>query len=138
MGPNRYILISFIEMISIDDREFHTLVEQAVAAIPERYKSHLDNVAFLVAADPTAEQMTTGGQLHGDELLLGLYEGIPLPERNDGYSGVLPDVITVFRRPHLMVAHDRAALEQLVHETVWHEVAHYFGLDHGQIRALES
>jgi predicted Zn-dependent protease with MMP-like domain len=130
-------------MLHVSDEQFEQLVEAAVAAIPERFASHLDNVAFLVADDPTREQIEAGYDLHGGELhegdtLLGLYEGIPLPERNDGYSGVLPDVITVFKHPH---EQDTATLEELrdeVHQTVWHEVAHYFGLDHGQIEELES
>ena len=74
----------------------------------------------------------------GVAFLLGLYEGIPLPRRNNGYSGVLPDVITIFKRAHEMITHDLQEMRDMVHQTVWHEVAHYFGLDHGQIRALEE
>jgi predicted Zn-dependent protease with MMP-like domain len=70
--------------------------------------------------------------------LLGLYEGIPLPSRGDGYSGVLPDVITIFKRPHEATAAGLEGLRREVHQTVWHEVAHYFGLDHGQIHSLEK
>jgi predicted Zn-dependent protease with MMP-like domain len=95
-------------------------------------------VAFLTADMPTRDQMRTSGTLHGRQTLLGLYEGIPLPRRDGGYSGVLPDVITVFKRPHELMAADMEALARDVHETVWHEVAHYFGLDHGQINALSE
>jgi len=125
-------------MLDVTDEQFHELVEDAVAAIPERFAMHLDNVAFLVADVPTVAQQTAGGGLHGRGLLLGLYEGIPLPRRNGGYSGVVPDVITVFKNAHLMVSRDFESLKRNVHQTVWHEVAHYFGLGHGQIRALEK
>ena len=124
-------------MISVSDDAFYELVEQAVAAIPARFARHLDNVAFLIADDPTPAQLHSNGQLHRGQTLLGLYEGIPLPVRNGGYSGVVPDVITVFKRPHEAAARDMAELGRDVHQTVWHEVAHYFGLDHGAIRALE-
>lgn len=125
-------------MTHASDEEFEQLVEQAVVAIPERFATHLNNVAFLVDDEPSREQLGRGGLLHGRGTLLGLYEGIPLPARNGGYSGVVPDVITVFRRPHEWVARDAEDLRRLVHETVWHEVAHYFGLGHGAIRALEE
>ncbi len=124
-------------MIAVSDEEFQELVEAAVAAIPERFATHLNNVAFMVADVPTRRQMEAGGGLHGGGMLLGLYEGIPLPRRNGGYSGVVPDVITVFKQAHEMMARDVSELGRNVHQTVWHEVAHYFGLDHGQIRALE-
>lgn len=125
-------------MVEVSDEYFHELVERAVAEIPERFASHLDNVAFMVDEEPSREQLRKGGILHGRATLLGLYEGIPLPARNNGYNGVTPDVITVFKRPHEWAAHDEAGLARSVHQTVWHEVAHYFGLGHGAIRKLES
>ena len=125
-------------MIHVSDEEFHHLVEEAVAAIPPRFAERLNNVAFLTADEPTREQLRAGGILHHSVTLLGLYQGIPLPTRTSGYSGVVPDVITIFKRPHEAQAHDVGGLRQDVHQTVWHEVAHYFGLNHGQIRALED
>jgi predicted Zn-dependent protease with MMP-like domain len=125
-------------MIEISDEQFYELVDEAVQAIPDRYAQHLDNVAFLTADEPTPAQLQVSGQLHDPGLLLGLYEGIPLPVRDSGYSGVLPDVITVFKRPHELVAEDIGDLRLNVRNTVWHEVAHYFGLDHGQIQDLEG
>ena len=124
-------------MITVTPEQFEALVQQAVERIPARFAEYLDNVAFLVADEPTREQLAANGQFHNEtEVLLGLYEGIPLPERGDGYNLVLPDTITVFRRAHQQVAQDLADLERDVHETVWHEVAHYFGLDHDQIDKL--
>jgi len=125
-------------MMHVTDEEFKQMVAEAVTSIPERFASHLNNVAFMVADEPSPAQLRAGGILHGHMTLLGLYEGIPLPKRNNGYSGVLPDVITIFKRPHEMTEPDLASLRAAVHQTVWHEVAHYFGLDHGQIHALED
>ncbi|HEX3081624.1 MAG TPA: metallopeptidase family protein [Candidatus Saccharimonadia bacterium] len=124
--------------MQVSEDEFYTLVQKAVAEIPERFAKHLNNVAFLTADVPTPLQQRASGTLHGrGQVLLGLYEGIPLPRRTGGYSGVVPDVITVFQNAHEMLAPNAEVLERMVHQTVWHEVAHYFGLDHGQIRALE-
>jgi predicted Zn-dependent protease with MMP-like domain len=125
-------------MIHVSDEQFGDLVESAVADIPERFASHLANIAFRVDNEPTQAQLSSGGQLHGGQTLLGLYEGVPLPLRGGGYSGVVPDVITVFKRPHERSADTVEQLRDDVHQTVWHEVAHYFGLNHGQIRALEE
>lgn len=124
-------------MVDISDDEFQDLVEEAVARIPKRFSDHLDNVAFLVEDSPSHEQLAAGGLLHGRATLLGLYQGVPLPRRNNGYNGVAPDRITIFRRPHLYMARDAKELRDNVRHTVWHEVAHYFGLGHGAISEIE-
>jgi predicted Zn-dependent protease with MMP-like domain len=123
-------------MIHVSDEVFQRLVEAAVAAIPSRFAEHLNNVAFIVAEEPTPGQLKAGGGVRRGDVLLGLYEGIPLPSRNGGYNMVLPDVITIFKHSHELVAAELEGLGRQVHETVWHEVAHYFGLDHRQIDAL--
>jgi predicted Zn-dependent protease with MMP-like domain len=115
-------------MVQVTDEEFEQMVEDAVARIPKRFASRLENVGFMVEEVPTPAQGP----------LLGLYQGIPLPERAAGYSGVVPDIITVFKRPHELMARDLDELREEVRHTVWHEVAHYFGLDHSRIRALED
>ena len=126
-------------MIQVTDEQFYGFVEEGVAAIPERFSSHLDNVAFMVADEPTQAQLAVSGALHGRGVLLGLYEGIPLPRPSGGgYSAVLPDVITLFKHAHEITSVDLESLRLAVRQTVWHEVADYFGLNHGQIRALEE
>lgn len=123
--------------MQISDEQFRKLVEEAVAAIPPRYAEHLENVAFMVADRPTPEQLAVSDEVHNEQtMLLGLYEGIPLPRRDGGYNGVVPDIITVFKAAHEATSADVDSLRRQIRETVWHEVAHYFGLDHGQIDAL--
>jgi predicted Zn-dependent protease with MMP-like domain len=63
------------------------------------------------------------------EGMLGLYTGVPLPERGTDYAGELPDVIYIFRRPHLEMQLSPAELQEEVARTLIHEVAHYFGID---------
>lgn len=106
-------------------REFDQLVERALSKIPARFRRRLHNVAFVVEREPP----TPG--------LLGLYEGRPLTHRSVSDSFTLPDRITIFQGPHERLARDRAHLEKLVEDTVWHEVAHYFGLDEGRVRRAE-
>lgn len=69
--------------------------------------------------------------------LLGLYEGRPLTERSVFQSFTMPDRISIFQGPHERLARGREHLAQLVEDTVWHEVAHYFGMDERQVRAAE-
>jgi predicted Zn-dependent protease with MMP-like domain len=110
---------------------FSALVQQELSTVPERIKSKLTNVAFLVEADPSLE-VRLSEALAADETLLGLYQGIPLTERGDVYGvGVtLPDTITLYMNPILAEAgHDESAVRTVIRETLWHEIGHYFGLD---------
>lgn len=76
-------------------------------------------------------------QLRGDQTLLGLYEGVPLPRRG-GTTKLLPDKITLFKEPLLAMSSDEQALRENIRHTVWHEIAHYFGLDHERIYRLDG
>jgi predicted Zn-dependent protease with MMP-like domain len=126
----------YIPMLSISDSEFEALVSQGIDAIPPLYQNHLKNVAFLVEDDPTPEQRVRLN-LYPNETLFGLYEGVPLPQRG-GADKLLPDKITLFKNPMLSVSNDVGQLKELLRHTIWHEVAHYYGLDHARIHALEQ
>jgi predicted Zn-dependent protease with MMP-like domain len=89
----------------------------------------MQNVALVVEAEPPS---TPGGGT-----LLGLYHGRPLTQRSVFQSFSMPDQITIFQGPHERMARSPAHLERLVEETVWHEVAHYFGMDELQVRTAE-
>ena len=103
---------------------------------PDRIKG-LDNVAITYADNPTPEQMRKL-KLRGEGgLLLGLYEGIPLTKRGAGYNLVLPDKITLFKIPLATIARDDADFREQIKHTLWHEIAHFYGLDHDDIRARE-
>lgn len=106
-------------------QEFDALVEKALQAIPARFRRRLHNVVFLVEREPPRPN------------LLGLYHGRPLTTRSVGEGFTLPDQITIYQGPHERLAHNRRELEQLLRDTVWHEVAHYFGLDEFRVRLAE-
>jgi len=106
-------------------REFDLIVEKAVKAIPARFRRRIHNVLFVVEPQGPSPD------------LLGLYEGRPMPYRSVSDQFTMPDRITIFQRPHEGLARSPQHLEKLVEETVWHEVAHYFGMDETQVRRAE-
>jgi len=116
--------------------EFDKLVQEAYARIPRRFRRRLQNVAMLVEAEPSAAQLAEAGVGPGGTLL-GLYQGRPLTQRSVFESFAMPDRITIFQGPHERLARGAAQLKQMVEDTVWHEVAHYFGMDERQVRAAE-
>jgi predicted Zn-dependent protease with MMP-like domain len=122
-------------MLDINSEEFDQLVSDGIDLIPKLYKDHLQNVAFIVEDDPSPEQRMRLN-LYPNETLFGLYEGVPLPQRN-GATKLLPDKITLFKNPALMVSRSVEELREHIRHTIWHEVAHYYGLNHARIHELE-
>jgi predicted Zn-dependent protease with MMP-like domain len=125
----------YVFMLNINAQEFESLVSEGIDAIPPLYQGYLKNVAFLIEDDPSPEQRIKLN-LYPNETLFGLYEGVPLPQRN-GMDKLLPDKITVFKNPMLAVSNSSAELKELLRHTIWHEVAHYYGLNHKRIHELE-
>ena len=121
----------------MEDINFDDLVAEAIDSLPEKYGRGLDNVAFVTEDFPTPAQREKL-KLRCHQTLFGLYEGIPRTKRGNNYSGVLPDKITIFRLPILSVSTTPDAVRRQVRRTVWHEVAHHYGLDHGDIHRLEN
>ena len=116
--------------------EFDRLVASAYARIPARFRKRLKNVALLVEPEPSAAQLGRV-RVAGSSTLLGLYEGRPLTTRSVFEPFSMPDRITIFQGPHERLARSPAALRRMVEDTVWHEVAHYFGMNEEQVRASE-
>ena len=106
-------------------REFDKLVERAMDVIPPPFRRRLKNVVFVVEKE-------------GPPGLLGLYRGRPMTVRTTSESFGMPDQITIFQREHERIARNPADLERLIAETIWHEVAHYFGMDEGRVRRAEA
>ena len=128
---------SKIKLMDITDQEFDQLVTRAMNELPQEYITQLDNVAIVYADEPTDEQIERM-KIDNNHLLLGLYEGIPRTQRGGNYSMVLPDKITLFKRPLLGITHTKEALLEHGKRTLWHEIAHHYGLDHDRIDVLET
>lgn len=124
-------------MFHVTQEQFEDHINQALDTLPKKYIERLKNVAIVTADAPT-EQQRTKLHLHNGQTLFGLYEGIPLTHRGTGYNLVLPDIITIFKLP---LEHSVNTLEELteaIRHTLWHEIAHYFGLDHDKIYKLDG
>ena len=124
----------------MDCKEFEKLVQEGFLLIPEKFRAKIKNVALLVEDEPREEIRRQEG-LKKDETLLGLYQGIPATAGGDTYGigPTLPDTITLFRVPIEKAAReDGEDIRTVVAETIWHEYAHYFGMDEDEVRFRED
>jgi len=117
--------------------EFEKIVEKGIKAIPEKFLRKLDNVAIVIEAEPTPAQKKKLN-IRSDWTLFGLYEGIPQTHRGINYNAVLPDKITIFQRPIEEAARDEKDIKEIVKNTVWHEIAHHFGMSEDRVRQTEA
>jgi len=114
--------------------QFEQLVKEGIDSIDEKFLQRLKNVEIIIEDDPTPFQIEKL-KLRG-ALLFGLYEGVPQIKR-EGYGQVLPDKITIFKNSIEQVYPDPEDIKKAVRDTVWHEIAHHFGMDEKQVREAE-
>jgi predicted Zn-dependent protease with MMP-like domain len=126
------------------EAEFSRLVaEEYPKAVPERFLPLVKNCAVLVEDVPDDQTLDEMGIPLGDTLL-GLYRGQPLSERGSDYgvSGALPDTVTVYRLPVMEEAAayggGEAEVRRVIRETLWHEIAHHFGLEEDDVMRMEE
>jgi predicted Zn-dependent protease with MMP-like domain len=105
--------------------EFDALATRALRRIPRRFRRLTNNLVIVVEPEPPRPG------------LLGLYQGRPLTNRFTNDSFALPDQITIYQGPHERMARSPDHLEQIVADTVWHEIAHHFGMNEAQVRRAE-
>jgi predicted Zn-dependent protease with MMP-like domain len=98
--------------------DFERIIEDTLASLPPQLRGQLSNVELVVEDEPPPGQP-----------LLGLYQGVPLTRRSSGYSGALPDKITIYRGPlERLYGQDPVLLSEQIRRVVLHEVAHHFGI----------
>jgi predicted Zn-dependent protease with MMP-like domain len=122
-------------MLEVSDEQFDQMISKAMDNVPKTHMDAIKNLAIVYEDEPSGVQRDEL-KLQCHQTLFGLYEGVPLARRN-GVNSYPPDKITIFKNPMLHYARNLAELEEEVRHTLWHEVAHYFGLDHDQIHELE-
>ena len=110
-------------MVSVSAERFEELVVEALDSLPPEIGRQMRNVAVMVEDD-------------SPDGLLGLYEGVPLTARGEWYSGVLPDRITIYRRPICEISETEEDVVEEVRVTVIHEIAHHFGIDDDRLEEL--
>jgi len=111
--------------VEMSASRFEELVGDALDAVPAEFAEAMDNVVVLV-------------EEQNDEMpdILGLYHGVALTERTSDYGGVLPDRISIYRRPILSMCEDEDQVVEEVLITVVHEIAHHFGIDDSRLHEL--
>jgi len=119
----------------MDRERFEKLVNEGIKAIPERFLEKLSNVDIVIENEPTPHQLKKL-RTSKDFLIFGLYEGIPQTKRLY-YSEVLPDKITIFQKPIEKVTSSESEIREIVKNTVWHEIAHHFGMSEREVREVE-
>jgi predicted Zn-dependent protease with MMP-like domain len=115
--------------------KFEKLVDEGIKAIPERFLKKLDNVDIVIEDEPTLYQLNKL-RARKNSIIFGLYEGVPQTKRWH-YGQVLPDKITIFKKPIERCASSEEEVKKMVRNTVWHEIAHHFGMDEKRVREAE-
>lgn len=117
---------------------FKALVEEAIDTIPAKFAREVRNVAIVIEDEPSAELLKEL-EMDSDDVLLGLYQGIPLTERHWGHGNALPDRITLYQRTiEEECDDDDDEIVVAIGETLIHELGHYFGLSEDQIMEIEE
>lgn len=112
----------------VSPEEFEELVRRALDQLPEQFAELLENVAVVVEEEPSDEDLISVGLDPQVDDLLGLYQGVPITERDSFYSA-MPDRVAIYRGPILRLCRSRREVIREVRDTVVHELGHYFGLE---------
>lgn len=114
---------------------FDRIVKQAIARIPPEIRQHLDNVLISVQPHPSRELLAEMG-FPPDELLFGIFSGVPLTERSPADPPLFPDTIYIFQEPLEAFCLSREELIDEIEVTVVHEIAHFVGFGDDELEDL--
>ena len=123
-------------MITTTQTELDRLLAESMDDLSPDHIKALKNVAIVWADEPTPEQRVEL-KLQPNQTLFGLYQGVSLDRRQGRLNNYPPDKITIFRGPISRATNSLAELKEQLKHTLWHEIAHYYGLNHEQIHKLE-
>jgi predicted Zn-dependent protease with MMP-like domain len=122
-------------MITVSRNTFQRLVAQALDSLPGAFRAELDNLEVVVEDWPDRQTMRLAGVQHPAQLL-GFYHGVPRTKRSHNYGLVLPDKISIYRRPIEIRCHTTDQVRETVQRVVRHEIGHHFGLDDDRLREI--
>ena len=132
-------------MYRMTDEEFESAIAEALDAMPEQFMEALQNVAVVWEEEPSAyhlgydddeEPARPAADAAENDDLLGLFDGLSIVERANGYDDDIPDVITIFKGPHERCFDSREEIVEEIGKTIIHELGHYFGLSEDQLAAM--
>ena len=117
---------------------FKELVQEAIDSIPRRFAREVTNVAIVIEDYPSLELLREM-EMGPDDVLLGLYQGVPLPDRQWAHGNALPDCITLYQKSiEEDCDDDEDEIVVAIGETLIHELGHYFGLSEEEIMEIEE
>ncbi|MFH1401407.1 MAG: metallopeptidase family protein, partial [Parcubacteria group bacterium] len=125
-----------VKIRRMNREKFEQIVANGINAIPEKFLKKLSNVAIVIEDEPMSEQRRKL-KLGQRWSLFGLYEGVPQSSRGSYYSSP-PDKITIFQKPIEEHGRNEDDIKEMVKNTVWHEIAHHFGMDEARVRRSEQ
>ena len=111
-------------------------VARLIDRLPRQFRDQLRNVEFVVEDWPSRELLLEEDLDPEEDIIYGLYQGVPLPERSSLDPPLLPDKITIFAAALIEDFPDPEELREEIRLTVLHEIAHYFGMDEDEIEEL--
>jgi predicted Zn-dependent protease with MMP-like domain len=120
----------------MDRSAFEKLVEKALERLPKKFKKKLQNIMIEIEDRPLQEVLDDMGIESGT--LFGLYQGVPLTEREWNFGNVLPDRIIIYQEPIEQAASSFEEIEEIVLDTVVHEIGHYFGFGDHELYEIED
>lgn len=122
--------------MSLPLQEFENLVQEIFDSLPERFQENMENVRIVVEDEPRRETMEKMG-IRSPNVLLGLYEGIPLNKRGGWYgmSPAVPDKISLYKKNIERNAKSPLDVYEIIRRVLIHEIAHYYGLNEEEVRA---
>ncbi len=119
----------------MDNKKFEDLVTKAIDSLPDEFQERMENVDIIITDRPTPRQNRSLRERPG-EILLGLYEGVPLTERGDNYGFVMPDKISIFQKNIESICRNDNEVVDEVRKVVIHEIAHHFGISDTRLDEL--
>lgn len=120
----------------MDRPAFEKLVQNSLRGLPRRFKKKLDNISIVIEDRPSPDLLEDMGIESGT--LFGLYQGVPLTHRGWNYGNMLPDRIVIYQQPIEAAASSSEEIEEIVRDTVVHEVGHYFGFSDYELGEMED
>jgi predicted Zn-dependent protease with MMP-like domain len=121
--------------IKMKRSEFRRIIQKALDELPPQFRAVLHNIDIQVRWRPTPQELRQFGVRPGGSLF-GVYTGVSLPQRSQGYSMVLPDRIIIYQRTHEMYCRNEEEMVEQARQTLLHEIGHYLGIDERRLREL--
>lgn len=120
----------------MDRPAFEKLVQDSLRRLPRRFKKKITNISIEVEARPSPDILQDMELEEGS--LFGLYQGVPLTERDWNFGNALPDRIVIYQEPIEQAANSAEEMKEIVLETVAHEIGHYFGFSDEELYEIED